>query len=223
VAERIGSRFLNELYGVWNRVCDIDPLKLPDSFVLKVTWGSGANILTARKSELDWSEARAKLTSWMKRSHYWHAREWCYKHIKPRVIAERYLADPVWGTPSDYKFFCFGGEPRFIHVHTDRFGRHARNVLNLDWTPASFSYARPSSDFTPPAPGNLQEMIWAARRLAEGFPFVRVDLYGVEDRTIFGEMTWYPGAGIRHFIPENYAVYWGDALPLPKRGAWKRR
>lgn len=127
--------------------------------------------------------------------------------------------DPAWSAPSDYKFFCFGGEPRFIHVHTDRFGRHARDVFNLDWTRAPFAYLHPASDLTLPRPANLEEMIWVARRLAEGFPFVRVDLYGIEGRTIFSEMTWYPHAGGGRFFPSDYDLHWGNALLLPVGGA----
>jgi hypothetical protein len=217
VAERLGPQFLNDLYGVWDSVDQIDPDRLPDAFVLKVNWGWKMNILCPSKATFDWNDATSKVTAWMKRSHYWYAREWCYKNIKPRIICERYLLDRSSCIPSDYKFFCFGGEPRFVQVHSDRFGQHTRDILDLDWKKAPFGYLSPPSDRPVARPENLEEMIRAARTLASGFPFVRVDFYSLDGRTIFGEMTWYPSAGAGRFLPEEYAVYWGDALPLPTR------
>jgi hypothetical protein len=129
VAERVGPARLNELYGVWDRVSDIDFDTLPDAFVLKVNWGWGANVFCRRRSELDVPKTKEQLAAWMRRSHYWSAREWCYKNIEPRIVCERLLTDDRWGIPPDYKFFCFGGEPRFVKVHTDRFGQHGRGAL----------------------------------------------------------------------------------------------
>lgn len=217
VAERIGSDHLNELYGVWDRVTDIDFDQLPDAFALKVNWGWGANVLCPRRSDLDVRKTREQLAAWMRRSHYWFAREWCYKNIKPRIICERLLIDDEWGTPSDYKFFCFGGEPRFVKVHTDRFGTHGRGLFDLDWQPPPFSYGPPSSGRPIPRPRNLDEMLACARALSEGLPFVRVDLYSVAGRVIVGEMTWQPSAGMGRFLPDSYNRYWGDELRLPAK------
>jgi len=221
VAERVGSERLNELYGVWDRVSDIDFDKLPDAFVLKVNWGWGANVFCPRRSDLDVRKTKEQLAAWMRRSHYWLAREWCYKNIKPRIICERLLIDDEWGTPPDYKFFCFGGEPRFVKVHTDRFGQHGRGLFDLDWQPTSFSYGPPSSGRPALRPKNLDDMLACARSLSQGLPFVRVDLYAITGRTVFGEMTWQPAAGRNGFLPEGYNKYWGDELRLPaKTRSW---
>src|SRR5262249_42381758 len=140
VAERVGPSILNELYGVWDRVGDIDFTTLPEAFVLKVNWGSGMNIFCPKKSELNVHDTKASLASWMSRSYYGAYREWCYKNIKPRIICERLLADPIWGTPPEYKFFCFGGEPRFVEVILARFTRYRRDFFDLEWHLLPFNY-----------------------------------------------------------------------------------
>jgi hypothetical protein len=217
VAERVGSERLNELYGVWDRVSDIDFDTLPDAFALKVNWGWGANVFCPRRSELDVPKTKEQLAAWMRRSHYWSAREWCYKNIRPRIICERLLTDDRGGTPPDYKFFCFGGEPRFVKAHTDRFGQHGRGLFDLDWQTPPFGYGPPSTGQPIPRPDNLDDMLACARSLSRGFPFVRVDLYSVAGRTIFGEMTWHPSAGMGRFFPDRYNKYWGDELRLPAK------
>ncbi len=157
-----GPRILNELYGVWDRVSDIDFEKLPDAFVLKVNWGWEMNVLCRKKSELDVHKTKAQLASWMRRSHYWNTREWCYKNIKPRIICERLLTDQRWGTPSDYKFFCFDGEPRFVRVHTDRLGQQGRGLFDLDWQAPPFTCGDTPSGPAIPRPSNLDEMVACA-------------------------------------------------------------
>jgi len=217
VAERVGPRILNELHGVWDRVSDIDFEKLPDAFVLKVNWGGGANIFCRNKAELDRDRTRQQLTAWMRRSHYWFAREWSYKNIKPRIVGERLLIDPEWSSPTEYCFFCFGGEPRFVRVHTDRSAQWGRDLFDLEWRLPPFTLNGPPSGRPIPRPSNLDDMVACGRSLSEGWPFVRVDLYGVDGRTIFSEMTRYPGAGVNRFRPERYDHYWGEALQLPPR------
>jgi hypothetical protein len=218
VAELVGSKILNELYGVWERVADIDFAMLPEAFVLKVTWGSGMNILCPKKSELNVRDTKEALALWMSRNYYWSWREWCYKNIKPRIICERFLSDSLWGTPPDYKFFCFGGEPRCVQVDTTRFTQHGRDFFDLDWQLLPFNCGvYPSSGQTIARPSNLDEMAEFARRLSNGFPFVRVDFYAIDGQTLFSEMTWYPGAARLRFIPESYDRYWGDVLQLPGR------
>jgi hypothetical protein len=189
VAEHVGQGILNDVYGVWDSVGDIDFGKLPNAFALKVTWGWGMNVLCLKKAELDVDRTKEQLTSWMRRSHYWSFREWSYKDIQPRIMCERLLIDGTWGVPPDYKLFCFGGEPRFVQVDTDRFARHGRDLFDLDWRRLPFTYVYASGGRAIPRPSNLEEMVASARMLANGFPFVRVDFYALDGRTIFGEIT----------------------------------
>ena len=118
--------------------------------------------------------------------------------------------------PSDFKFFCFNGEPRFVHVVTGRFTNLCYDVFDLEWEPLSFSVTYPSSGRDIPRPGNFETMISAVRLLSRGFPFVRVDLYSIRERVIFGEMTWYPSGGLGRFTPDIYDLRWGQALTLPE-------
>jgi teichuronopeptide biosynthesis TupA-like protein len=217
VTARVGGWILNELYGVWD---DPEAMaeavdRLPHSFVLKVTSGSGQNILCGDKSTLDIETTKRRLAQWMRRSEYWVSREWAYKNIKPRIICERLLTDEAGHIPPDYKFFCFDGEPRIIQVDTDRFTDHRRDLFDLDWKPLPFSLVYPPSNRSISRPAQLDIMLSVARALSAGFPFVRVDLYSTRRSPIFGEMTWYPEGGFGRFSPAKYDLELGQALNLP--------
>lgn len=221
VAARVGPAVLNELYGHWTSAWDIDFDALPDSFVLKVNWGWRHHIFCHRKGDLDIDQTRWQLNEWMCRSDYWNKREWCYKNIAPRIIAERLLVDPVEGNPVEYGFHCFGGEPRFVRVHRNRATNSTVDIFTVDWQKPPFVVNGPSSGpnsgKTVDPPPNFAEMVSIARRLAHGWPFVRVDLYGIAGRTVFSEMALSPGGGSNRFIPESYEYYWGCELRLPSR------
>jgi hypothetical protein len=167
-------------------------------------------------------KTRAQLAFWLRRNYYWALREWCYKNIKPRIICERLLTDRTWSSPTEYCFFCFGGEPRFVRVHTDRFAQWRKDLFDLDWQTPPFTVNYSASGRVIPRPSNFEEMVACARTLSHGFPFVRVDLYGIDGRTIFDEMTWYPVAGENRFRPEAYDRYWGEALQLPPKTIYRR-
>jgi hypothetical protein len=152
----------------------------------------------------------------MRRSHYWAHREWSYKNIKPRIVCERLLADPLWASPTDYGFYCYGGESRFVRVQTDRARHRGSDTFDMQWQEPPFGMNRPPSGRVIPRPSNFDEMVACARSLARGWPYVRVDLYSIQGRTIFGELTWYPSAGTNRFIPDSYDRYWGDQLQLPR-------
>jgi hypothetical protein len=216
VAERAGPHILKELYGVWDRPAEIDFDALPDAFALKVNWGWRANILCSRKADLDENAARAKLAEWMRRSHYWVNREWAYKNIRPRILCERLLIDPTGSTPTEYSFFCFDGQPRFVRAQRDRFTVMTTDTYDLQWQIPPFYINRPNAGRIVSPPSNFDEMVSCARLLSAGWPFVRVDLYDVDGRTIFSELTLYPGGGTNRFIPPEYDRYWGEALPLPR-------
>jgi hypothetical protein len=217
VAERVGPGILNDLYAVWERVDDIDFTTLPEAFVLKVTWGANMNIFCRKISGLNVETTKEQLRAWMSRnSTYWDFREWSYKNIKPRIICERLLVDRTWGAPPDYKFYCFAGEPRFVQVGTGRFTTQLSvDGFGLDWQPLPFTCDPFSRGRAVPRPSNLDELVAVARRLSHGFPFVRVDLYAVDGRALFGEMTWYPYGGEVRFSPDVYDTYWGAQLRLP--------
>jgi hypothetical protein len=216
VAARLGEKVLNEIYGVWDRAAEINFARLPESFVLKVTTASAANIFCRDKTSLDMVQTRATLSNLMRRNHYLGAREWPYRNIKPRIIAERFMLDECGRNPQDFKFFCFDGEPRFIQVDTSHGGVHARNFYTMEFAPAPFTIGPyPASPKPIFRPSNLAEMALCASSLSRGFPFTRVDFYSFKGRTVFGEVDWYPDAGLHVFHPESYDEELGKMIELP--------
>jgi len=217
VKERVGAKYLNELLGVYEHPNEVDFSALPDKFVIKGVHGYNWNLIVEDKSQLSAWKARLKFRKWLSRNYYYRGGlEWAYKHVKPRLIAEAYLEEIGRKSISDYKFFCFNGEPRFIQVDLDRKESHSRRYLDLDWNPLPFR----DTDYPPfdeilEKPESYEEMLQVVRKLAHDFPFVRVDLYNLSGRIVFGEMTFYPADGLLEFVPDSYNQVIGDYLKLP--------
>ena len=159
-----------------------------------------------------------KFRKWLSRNYYYRSGlEWTYNNEKPRLIAEAYLEEIGKGSLNDYKFFCFGGEPRFIQIDLDRQAAHTRKFYDMQWSPLPFrDTGYPPSDEQLEKPPNFEEMIAVVRQLADDFPFVRVDLYNIAGRIIFGEMTFYPADGRLAYIPDEYNRIIGDYLTFPQ-------
>lgn len=218
VEATIGAQYLNDLIGVYNRVEDIDLDRLPNSFVLKGTHGSGFNIICKNKKDLDWPKAQKQMRHWLKRNYHWSKREWVYKEIKPRIVCEKYLEEMDVGELRDYKIFCFNGEPKVIEVDFDRFIAHKRNIYDLDWHLLKGEIKYPSDpNYIVERPEKLEEMLALSRVLAQGFPHVRVDFYIVEDQLYFGELTFFHESGTGAFKPEAFEIEMGNWIELPKR------
>ena len=217
VAAQAGPEILNELYGVYDRAEEINFAVLPKQFVLKATHGCGWNIICPDKKALDWEEARRKLACWLRNNYYFIGREWAYRDIKPRLICERYLHDRQGNPPIDYKIFCFNGVPRSISVCLERFVDLHYATYDTDWNKMDFFYEGIKDPVTPvPRPPNLDAMLEIARKLSVGLPFVRVDLYLVKGRIIFGELTFYPNNGIVKITPQRWLDQYGEWLHLPE-------
>ncbi len=214
VKDRIGDAYLTKLYGIYNTIEEINPKNLPHAFVLKTTHGSSQNLICKDKTSLVWPSAIANFTGCLHYNYYFFAREWAYKNIPPRLICEEYL-DDNGASPNDYKFFCFNGTPKFIQVDVDRFGNHRRNIYDMDWNLLPFTIRFPGYEGEVPKPLKFDLMTDLAKKLSEGFPFARVDLYCIGERVVFGELTFYPGAGFEHFFPEKYDEEIGKLLKLP--------
>lgn len=214
VAERIGHRYLNDLLAVYDNADDIDFDSLPRSFVLKATHGSGMNIIVAEKRSLDRRDAVKKLNDWLSIDYSLATREWVYRGIQPRIICEPLLSDGIGDVPRDFKVWCFSGRPAHISVLVDRFGDMSQAVYDADWNRLPVTYMRRRFDGEVDRPEHLAEMLNAARELARGIPFVRVDFYALPE-VIFGEMTFYPSNGITQFEPASWDRRLGDELVLP--------
>jgi hypothetical protein len=198
VARRVGPGVLTELLGVWDRPEAIPFDRLTDPYVLKVTAGSTWNIFCPDPAAVDRPAAVATLDGWMRQNYGDLYREWCYRPLKPRVMAERLMSDPdhPGRSPDDLKVHCFNGRPRFVQVCYDR--RGARRYATFDPYGKVIDLGLDGAERCaplPPPPEGLDDVMDVAAKLSAGFPYVRVDLYRHRGRTVFGEMTWFPSAG----------------------------
>ncbi len=213
VKEVIGEKYLTNVYGIYNSVSEIDFKKLPDKFVAKLTNGSGYNYVCEEKNEKTIKKIKNRFKKWIKVDFYMLGREWAYKEVKNRIVFEEYLECKDKYGLNDYKIFCFDGVPRLIQVDYSRFTDHKRNLYTPEWEFIDEKVAYENDKNADiPKPENLEEMLECASKLSKGFPHVRVDFYIVEDRLVFGEMTFYHGAGYLHFENEEFekalGKYW---------------
>lgn len=219
VSNVVGDEYLIPLLGVWDRLSDIDFSGLPDEFVLKSTHDSGGIVLCRDKSTLDWDAAQRKIQRRLKRNYYHNNREWPYKDVTPRIICEQLMKDNDQSDLMDYKIFCFNGVAKLIEVDLDRFTNHKRNIYDTEWNflPVSIKYQR-DTDARIEKPAKLDEMLAVAEKLSKGIPHVRVDLYLINDRIYFGEMTFYHGSGVETFSPEAFGLEMGEWIDLSEIG-----
>jgi len=216
IAEKIGNDYLVPLLGMWEKVDDIDLEKLPKQFVLKCTHDSGSIIICEDKASFDIASAKKKLNKHLSINYYYPSREWPYKSIKPRIIAEQYIEENNKEL-NDYKFFCFNGNVKFIQVDYDRFTEHHRNIYDMNWKQQPFSIMYSSKQGRKiDTPQNFDQMINVARTLSHGIPHVRVDLYNVSGKIYFGELTFFHGAGFEKFDPPEWDVKIGSLLNIHK-------
>lgn len=211
VEEKIGSKYLIPLLGVWDNFDDIDFDKLPDRFVLKTNHGSGTNLIVKNKSLLNIRSAKRKFDDWMKIDFaFADSIQLHYSKIPRKILAEEYLETSL-GELQDYKFLCFGGKPYYCWVDLGRFKKHTRTVFDMEWKRQEWTQAcygtYPGSI---EKPVNYEEMISIAKVLSNDFEQVRVDLYNVEGKIYFGEMTFTNGSGLDKIIPQRYDEILGD-------------
>ena len=215
VAGIIGEEYIIPTIAVYDSVEEIDFDKLPSQFVLKVTHDSGGIVICKDKSKLDIPSTLALLNKSLKTNYYWKNREWPYKNVKPRIIAEQYMEDESGWQLKDYKIFCFNGEPKFIEVDYDRYIGHKLNVYDLNWNFIDFYMTSPNDkNVRIEKPAKLDEMLDIAKKLSVGLKFVRVDLYSINENIYFGELTHYPGSGFIDFHPKEYDNKLGGMLSL---------
>lgn len=219
VKEVIGEEYIVPTIAVWDDPDEIDFDALPDQFVLKVNWSSGFNIICPNKANLDQEATKKKLKQWMKpdRNAYYQFFNWGFKHMKPVVYAEKYL-EQINGQVYDYKFFAFNGEVKTMFIATDRKDSLTFDYFDRDFQPMPFSYGGvPHANPLPEKPKHYEKMIELAEKLAEPFPFVRVDFYEVGDEIKLGEMTFYSGGGMLAFDPVEWDYKLGEWYELPEK------
>ncbi len=216
IAKMIGSQYLVPLIGMYSQAEDIPWDELPNRFVLKCNHASGTNIICRNKNELDIAQTEKQLNEWLKKDPYCGAREWCYKDIKPCIICEEFIETRDGNTPDDYKFMCFNGVPRLIQLHHDRFGNHTLDYYTPEWHKAELKRIDANiSTNSIPKPDRLDEMLEIARLLSKDMYYARIDLYFVDGRIYFGEITMYPTGGFSTFEKYEDDLLLGSYIKLP--------
>ncbi|MFS0734149.1 ATP-grasp fold amidoligase family protein [Microbacterium sp. 1P10UB] len=239
VAAAIGEEYLPRAFAILDDARALRDLELPDAYVVKPTHGSGAALVVSpyapedtRLPEAQWGwvyrhvraehaprEQVARIAeTWLTKLYgQGPNREWVYGRIRPRVIVEEFLAGPDGSVPDDFKFFVFHGRCAYIQVDSGRFGTRTQDFFLPDWTHLPLSGGPPWADPAPARPAHLAEMIDVAQRLAAGTDFVRVDLYDVDGRVVFGELTSFPAGGDSPFDPETFDEEFGRHWTVPRR------
>ena len=221
VADKIGEQYIIPTLGVWENPKDIEWEKLPEQFVLKTTDGGGGCgvVICTEKSKLNVADTLKKLDD---KTHYFSSfREWPYINVKKQIIAEKFMSSQHSSAPADlddYKYYCFDGEPKYCQVIRDRHTKETIDFYDMEWKHQQFVGLNPkckNGNIPVEKPKHLDDMIRVCRELSKGIPFVRVDLYVIDDNEYFGELTFYPAGGFGRFSPEEWNEKIGDLLTLP--------
>ncbi|MCE0536526.1 hypothetical protein LWF15_13495 [Kineosporia rhizophila] len=239
VASRVGEQYLPGSFGILDDPADLERLDLPESYVVKPTHGSGVALVvspqapaeaTLPSAQWGWvyrhvrpeaapmGEVIAIARGWLGKLYgQGPNREWAYSQIRPRVIVEEMLTDAHGGIPDDYKFFVFHGTCQYVQVDAGRFAERTHDFFTADWKHLPLSGGPAWADPEPGPPARLDEMIGIAEKLGSETDFVRVDLYHLPDRIVFGELTSYPAGGDSPFDPESFNTEFGRHWQVPRK------
>lgn len=216
-ASIIGEQYIIKTYGVWNSFDEIDFDKLPNQFVLKCTHDSGGLVICKDKSKLDYDSAKRKIERSLKCNFYYVGREWPYKNVKPKILAEELLVDDDDDEINDYKFYCFNGKVELLYLSRGMQNHSTAriNFVSLDWKPASFRRSDYKEfEVLPQKPCCLDEMIKLSEKLSKDIPFLRVDFYEINKKVYFGELTFFPGSGFTPFLSREMDLELGKMLSI---------
>ncbi|MBR3639171.1 MAG: carboxylate--amine ligase [Clostridia bacterium] len=218
-----GESILNELYGVYDNAEQIDPDSLPDSFFLKTNHGCGSNYWCHDKADFPFEKVKKELNKSLKSNYYHESREWPYKNIEPKIIAEAVLTPHDPPELIDFRFLCFSGRCEYLFIDVDTCaedGRHRHNALrnvydrNGEYLDVTVTRERFPKDRVV-IPDNFTQMRDWAEKLSKPFPFVRVDLYSFDGLIRFGEMTFFHAGGVSKTDPPSFLEELGEKIVLP--------
>lgn len=217
VEEKVGKEYIIPLLGVWDTFEEIDFDELPESFVLKCTNDAGSTAIIKNKKDINKEKLNEKFSKALKRDYSYLSREYPYKNVKNRIIAEKYIESEKGDEFIDYKMMCFGGKVKLSFTCS---GRNSEDGLcvtfyDLNWERLPFERHYPASKIDIPKPVHYDEMVNIAEKLADGIPFVRVDFYEIDGKVYVGEMTFFPGGGFEEFEPQEWDKKLGDFINLP--------
>lgn len=221
VADTIGDEFLVPLLGVWNTPDEIDFNELPNQFVLKCNHNSGTGMYICRsKAGFLINNVKEGLRKGLKENFYWQSREWPYKNVPRKIIAEQFLGENI----TDYRLYCFNGLPQYIYVYENNSMEGAGKpepthctILDMNWMKAPFHQKSKPNETVPEKPATFDVMRTCAAKLARGVPFLRVDFYYVNGAVYIGELTLYPGGGFSPFYPKEWDEKLGNMLKIPQQ------
>lgn len=221
IAQKIGAEYLIPLLGVWDSPDEIDFAALPEQFVLKCNHNSGLGMCICKdKSTLDLRKVRRELRKGLRQDYYLPGREWPYKDVPRKIIAEKYMSDGSGSDLRDYKFYCFNGEPRFCQVISNRSTKETIDFFDMDWNLQEFTGLAfpgshfPHSDKIIAQPQTVCKMQQIAKTLSSSISFVRIDFYEVNCKTYFGEITFFPASGFGEFSPDKWNYTLGNWIQL---------
>lgn len=217
ITSKIGAEYVIPTIGMWEKFEEINFDALPSQFVLKCTHDSEGVVIVKDKSIMNKETVKEKIEAALRLNFYYIGREWPYKDVKPRIIAEQYMEDHTDGELRDYKFFCFDGEPKAMFIASGR----GRNATKFDYYDLKFNHLDIIQHYPNAGqvrkPEKFDKMIELSRVLSKGFPHVRVDWYEVDSKLYFGELTFYHFSGFMPFRPDEWDRIFGDWLRLPGR------
>lgn len=220
VANIIGNEYIIPTLGIYNSFDEIDFAKLPHQFVIKCTHDSGGVVVCKDKNNLNLKTTKRIIEHGLGKSAFWASREYPYKEVKPRIIIEEYMEDESGYELKDYKIFCFNGKAKFLFVATDRGKENEEtkfDFYDLDWNHLPFTNGHPNNLKQIEKPKNLDEMVIISEKLSNGIPHVRVDLYNINGKIYFGELTFFHWSGFVPFVPDCWDYKFGDYIELPKQ------
>lgn len=215
IANRVGKEYIIPTLGVWNKFEEIDFNSLPNQFILKCTHDCGSLVICKDKSKLDKQNARKKLNNCLQRNYYYKYREWPYKNVKPRIIAETLLQNENGAEIKDYKFHCFNGKVKILYVTSDRFnGKELKaDYFDDQFKKLDIQWELPNSNYRIEKPQNFELMKLIAQKLSSDIPTLRVDFYEVNGKVYVGELTFFDGSGFAE-ISGNWDKILGSYIEL---------
>lgn len=230
VDDVLGEGYTFPVYGIWEKPEDINFDELPNEFVLKCNHNSAVGLTICKDkangvifkgkrdddSNMSYEQVREWLQEGLDQEHYSSHIEWAYKNVKRRIFAEKFMSNGDGSDLSDYKFFCFNGEPKFVWVGTNYNPTHF-DILTIDWENQNVEYGYTCSPTPLEKPEGYEEMVEIARKLSKGIPHVRIDLYNIDGKIYFGEFTFYTWGGIVPFNPTSFDKTMGEYFELPKK------
>lgn len=219
IADKIGEEYLIPLLGVWDSPDDIDFDSLPNKFVLKCNHDSGGLSICRDKKTFDVNIAKKKLKKSLKTNYYYSGREWPYKNVPRKIIAEKYMTDETGTNLRDYKFYCFDGKAKVVGIYQDRNTdkETTGDFFDMDFNWLDFTFNMPNAKVKPSKPNHFEKMKEIAEILSKGIPHVRVDLYLSNDKIYFGELTFFDGSGFDKIEPFEWDVKLGSWINLPAK------